>query len=147
MSRKRGPLTLYIVAWEDGTVKVGVSERRRWLSFRGEWSVWDLIESPCAYDIETEIHRMLGRAAPRRFSSRFEAVEYLGNRGGGWMECYQLSDITLRAGLLDSCAEHARRIARGNAEENRREQNTENRRQLPLDEASPKSTRATSEAK
>jgi hypothetical protein len=42
---------------------------------------------------------------------------------------------------------NARSITRGNAEENRTEENTKNRMRLPLDEGSPNVTRATGEAR
>jgi hypothetical protein len=145
MSRKKGPLTAYLIAWPDGTIKAGVSSRRRWLSFRGDWTILHLVESDSAYEIEGQWDGVLSATGQPRFTGKHEAVDHLGGRGDGWAECFWLP-MELHDACRTHCVTHAERIAGRNAEQNRREQKTENRLQSPLDQSSPKSTRATREA-
>jgi hypothetical protein len=83
----------YVVRWPDGVVKVGITERQRYKSFmaRGA-SLVALAHGEChlsPLDAEMAGHRFLWERFPMAFRGRGEAEPYLGNRGGGWMECYR----------------------------------------------------------
>lgn len=96
MGYKRTTPTLYIVYWpEIGAVKAGFSSNQRWRAFELRGAVViDLV--PCddfrdAFALETLVDRAFEQACrKRRFRTADEAIPYLGNSGGGYLECWQL---------------------------------------------------------
>lgn len=98
--------TVYIVYWpEINVVKAGFSCNQRWRSFalRGAVVV-DLV--PCgnardAFALERLVDRALQSVCRRRpFKSAAEAAPYLGNRGGGYLECWSLPPGVNPMGIL-----------------------------------------------
>lgn len=96
MGYKRTQATVYIVYWPDiRVVKAGYSYNQRWRAFERRGAVIvDLV--PCedwrdAFALEHLVDRALQRACRKRpFRSAEEATPYLGNRGGGYLECWHL---------------------------------------------------------
>lgn len=86
---------VYLVVWDaEGIVKAGVTTRKRWRTFvtRGARLV-KLYRVPTyveMFDLETQFDLDLCHNGPRAFESSADAVPYLGNRGGGYMECYRI---------------------------------------------------------
>lgn len=96
MGYKRTEPTVYIVHWpEIGVVKAGYSCNQRWRAFalRGA-TVVDLVpceDSTDAFALEHVVEEALRRECRKRaFTSADDAAPYLGNRGGGWLECWKL---------------------------------------------------------
>jgi len=85
---------VYLVHWPQARfTKVGfTTSSRRWQHFvgRGE-ELLGVIETTGMGALETErsMHRTLRRRGlPSAFASKADAAPYLGQRGGGWTECY-----------------------------------------------------------
>ena len=87
---------VYIVGWPDiGVVKVGVTSngRRRYGAFlnRGAEMLSLTSHKGMAFlEIEGRMHSAMEMRWPPAFESRAEAAEFLGQRGGGWLECYSV---------------------------------------------------------
>lgn len=85
---------VYVVVWPlpIGVIKVGYTSTNRHAAFinRGA-TLRELVEftgSTAAFDVERAALDHLAKFLPRAFSSATEAVDILGNKGAGYMECY-----------------------------------------------------------
>lgn len=114
MGRRKHVGVVYVVEWPAiGVVKVGVTEHSRWRSWR-QFGGYLLHIEPFdsvldAYDVEGEIHRFLWSNADPGFTSAMEAAPYLGDRGGGWKECYRMQPRILACTLARIRASNADR--------------------------------------
>ena len=103
--RKRGDTVLYLVSWDDdGIVKVGISNRRRWRSFPNARLVLALpfAGAIACYDLEAAFHHQ--RPWPRAFASGAAAMPYLGGRGHGYLECYRTTADDALDRIASQCA-------------------------------------------
>jgi hypothetical protein len=86
----------YVVGWPEGIVKVGNTDhgRQRWGTFlcRGGMML-DLAKyERLVQGLEAEIwlEKQLAQRYDWAFTCKEEAEPYLGNRGGGWTECFKI---------------------------------------------------------
>ena len=84
----------YVVGWPDhGIVKVGSTDRgrQRWGPFLCRGGVM-LYLKECDNNLEEEvrIRGVLDQLYDRAFRCKEEAAPFLGNRGGGYLECYAI---------------------------------------------------------
>lgn len=96
----------YLVSWPDDLiVKAGFTTRQRWRKFllRGA-ELHDVVffDGAEAVWVESAAERVLHERLARAFEHRTEAVDHLGGRGAGWLECYRAPD---REALDDALAE------------------------------------------
>lgn len=83
----------YVVGWPSGIVKVGstFNGRQRWgafLSRGGE--LLDLASFVDDTDAEVRLQTKLCELYPPAFTSKEQAVPFLGSRGAGYLECYRI---------------------------------------------------------
>lgn len=95
MGYKATEPTVYVVEWpEIHVVKAGFSCNQRWRSFtlRGA-EVVDLVRFPSsmdAFEFESVVLAAFRAQCVAGFPDSDAAEPYLGNRGGGWAECFTL---------------------------------------------------------
>lgn len=108
MSRTRTVDTTYLVAWPDDLViKAGVSVRKRWMGFVNRGAV--LVETFASdvadtYALEKQLVTWLRENLPGAFDSSAEAIGHLGDRGGGWAECFRAANQEQFDHALKACA-------------------------------------------
>lgn len=100
---------VYLVAWPDGVVKVGTTERSRYRAFLsrgGHLIAWWPTDDP--YTLESATHSVLQTTYPGAFQSAAEAEPHLGGRGGGWAETYRVPSSELSRALdrIADCIDH-----------------------------------------
>ncbi|GAS95493.1 uncharacterized protein RMCC_2459 [Mycolicibacterium canariasense] len=94
MGYKRTTHTVYLVHWPEINVfKIGYTEFQRYRAFvvRGA-NILKLFPFPTsteAFDLETICHDVLWNLCEGGFDTPQEATPYLGNRGGGYVECFK----------------------------------------------------------
>jgi len=105
MGYARTKPTVYVVHWPQiRVVKVGFSAERRWRSFeiRGADVVglMEFSDAGEAFDFEYACHMGLQNVCRKAFLSSQDAVPYLGNGGGGYLECYVLPADLMHSEIL-----------------------------------------------
>lgn len=99
--------TVYAVHWPEINVfKIGFSERRRWRAFvnRGANLIGlldDFANASEGYDFEHACHIVSREVCRPGFRTAAEANPYLGNAGGGYVECYQVPGDLMPTEILD----------------------------------------------
>lgn len=88
--------SVYAVAWpEHRLIKIGYTHLRRWRTFTARGGVLILEEpfptSTEAFAREAVLHDRIATRAPKAFHTRTEAKPFLGQSGGGWLECYRMT--------------------------------------------------------
>jgi hypothetical protein len=92
--------TIYVVVWPSiRVVKVGYSGRKRWRSFQNRGAellaLKDFDDCTTAFHFEDACHMGLRATCRYAFQSASEAEPYLGNKGGGYLECFRIpGDLT-----------------------------------------------------
>jgi hypothetical protein len=98
--------TVYAVHWPEINVfKVGISERKRWRTFVNRGAnvlaiMDDFDDYIGASDFEAACHFAAESVCRPAFTSAREAVSYLGNHGGGYMECYRVPGDLMPSEIL-----------------------------------------------
>lgn len=98
--------TVYVVHWPEINVfKVGYSAQQRWRSFvlRGA-NVLKLMEfdtSTEAFLVEGGCHAALWEVSRSPFQTPLEAAPYLGNGGGGYVECFKVPGDLMASEILE----------------------------------------------
>lgn len=91
MSYKKGDPEVYLVTWPDHLIiKAGVTDCARWRNFVARGAL--LLDARLdlrPWRLETDLERCLSDRLPRAFRVREDAAPWLGNRGGGYLECYR----------------------------------------------------------
>ena len=95
MGYKQTRPTVYVVHWPAIDVfKVGCTERQRWRMYllRGAQliALHEFDSVSAAYGYEGQCHRLLESLCSPGFGSTADAEPYVGVRGDGYLECYQL---------------------------------------------------------
>ena len=97
--------TVYTVNWpQDRIVKVGYSAQTRWRAFqiRGA-NLLGLMEFQTggdALDFEYACQMGLKTVCRAAFNAAADAINYLGNGGGGYLECYLLPGDLMQSEVL-----------------------------------------------
>jgi hypothetical protein len=89
--------TCYVVAWEsDRIIKAGYTAAQRWRKFvaRGADVVLlaDFPVSRPAFALESELFEYMRGSMTYAFETLAESRPYLGSDGGGYAECFRVSD-------------------------------------------------------
>jgi hypothetical protein len=97
---------VYAVFWPDINVfKIGITNRKRWGSFvsRGAklLATLDNFENGSqALDFERACHIVSSEVCRPAFTSSAEATPYLGNGGGGYLECFRVPGDLMPSEIL-----------------------------------------------
>lgn len=107
MKKKQRVPVVYLVHWPElNVMKAGISTQKRWRAFlqRGA-EVVDLVEFEDYADasaFESVVLKGISLRGQRAFGSAVEAIPYLGGNGGGYCECYLLTEGLAPMELLRS---------------------------------------------